>query len=264
MFDGRVSGVAKALLPREHGAYFELGFPLLTGLTVAGPTVSSAAIALAAVALFLAHEPLAVLSGLRGRRLQEQAGADARATFAVLVTIGALVGVTGIWLAGAAAQRAALVPLVLAAALVPWIIRRQQKSVAAELVVVAVFASLVLPVGAAGGMEPGIARIAAAVWFAGYVPGTIAVHALKLHHKGRPAAPAMRTAGVAVSVGAVGGAVGAAAIGWVPALAAVAVLPPAAAAGLLSARPVHPRHLKRVGWSLVGTSTVTWVCLLLL
>ena len=155
-------------------------------------------------------------------------------------------------------------PLVLAGALVPWIIRRQQKSLAAEFVVVAVFASLVLPIGAAGGMDPWTARIAAAVWFASYIPGTVAVHALKQHHKGRPAAAAMRGAGVAASVGVTGIAVGAAAIGWAPALAAVAVLPPAAAAGLLSARPVHPRHLKRVGWSLVGASTVTWVCLLLL
>jgi hypothetical protein len=25
---------------------------------------------------------------------------------------------------------------------------------------------------------------------------------------------------------------------------------------------VHPRHLKRVGWSLVAANTVTWICLL--
>jgi len=113
-------------------------------------------------------------------------------------------------------------------------------------------------------MDPRIARIVAAVWFASYVPGTVAVHAMKLHHKGRPAAPVMRGAGVAVALAVVGVGVGAAAVRWVPTLAAVAILPPALAAGVLSARPVHPRNLKRVGWSLVGTSTVTWVCLLLM
>ena len=256
--------MSKALLPREHGAYFELGFPVLSGLTVAAPTMASVAIATSAVALFLAHEPLAVLSGLRGRRLQEQAGADARTVFGTLVTVGAVVGLAGLWMAGSAAQRAALIPLVLTGALAPWIIRRQQKSIAAELMVVAVFASLVLPLGAAGGMDPRVTRIVAAVWFASYVPGTVAVHALKLYHKGRPTASAMRGAGIVVSLAVIAAAARAAAGGWVPLLAAAAVLPPALAAGTLSVRPVHPRNLKRVGWSLVGTSTVTWVCLLLM
>ncbi|MFW5947417.1 MAG: YwiC-like family protein, partial [Gemmatimonadota bacterium] len=60
----RVSG----LMPREHGAYAQLGFPLVTGLVYSGGQPGAVAFAVAAVAFFLLHEPLAVRSGARGAR----------------------------------------------------------------------------------------------------------------------------------------------------------------------------------------------------
>lgn len=56
------------MLPKEHGAYGQLGFPLVTSLIVAGPAYASVLVAAAAVALFLAHEPMLVLLGYRGVR----------------------------------------------------------------------------------------------------------------------------------------------------------------------------------------------------
>ena len=56
--------------------------------------------------------------------------------------------------------------------------------------------------------------------------------------------------------------------GWVlevnPYLApgAAALLPPALAIIILSLIRVHPRHLKRVGWTLVGADTLTLLLLL--
>jgi hypothetical protein len=41
-------------------------------------------------------------------------------------------------------------------------------------------------------------------------------------------------------------------LGW-------AALVPAAAALYVAARPLHPRHLKRVGWSLVAANLVALV-----
>ena len=49
------------MLPREHGAYGQLAFPLVTALVIAGVTLSGVLIAVAAIAGFLAHEPLLVL-----------------------------------------------------------------------------------------------------------------------------------------------------------------------------------------------------------
>lgn len=43
----------RSLLPREHGAYAELLFPLLTGLALGRPRPAAVGFALAAVLFFL-------------------------------------------------------------------------------------------------------------------------------------------------------------------------------------------------------------------
>ena len=60
------------LVPREHGAYGQLAFPLITSFLVAGVSTVSLLIAASVVAGFLAHEPLLVLVGRRGARAQRQ------------------------------------------------------------------------------------------------------------------------------------------------------------------------------------------------
>ncbi len=57
-----------AFLPKEHGAYGQLAFPLVTALAVSGTSVPAGLIALAVVACFLAHEPLLVLLGMVSSR----------------------------------------------------------------------------------------------------------------------------------------------------------------------------------------------------
>ena len=44
--------------PREHGAYVQLLAPLLAALVAGRPTVAAGAWCVAAIAGFLAHEPL--------------------------------------------------------------------------------------------------------------------------------------------------------------------------------------------------------------
>jgi hypothetical protein len=255
--------VSRFLLPREHGAYFELGFPLLSALTVVAPTLASAAMAFAAVLFFLAHEPVAVVSGVRGRRIRDESGHRAWTMLATVAGVGLAVGTAGLLLAEDTARLATLVPLALAVLLVPWVIMRRQKSLPAELLVIGVFATLVLPIGRAGGMSWDLAMTVTAVWLASFVPGTITVHAIKQHHKRHQGAALMRAAGAGAAL-AVGAVAVVALVSGVPAAAALAVFPPAGAALVLAVRPVHPRHLRRVGWTLVTTGTVTWVCLLYL
>ncbi len=256
--------MSRLLLPREHGAYFELGFPLLSALTVAAPTLASAAMACAAVLFFLAHEPIAVVSGVRGRRIRDESARRAWATLAIVGGMGLVVGTAGLVLAEATARQAALVPLGLATLLVPWVIVGRQKSLPAELLVIGVFATLVLPLGRAGGMSWGLAMTVTTVWIASFLPGTITVHAIKLHHKRHPRASLMRAAGAGAALAVGTAAVMAVLTSGVPLPAGLAVLPPAGAALVLSVRPVHPRNLRRVGWTLVTTGTITWICLLFL
>ena len=66
-----------SLLPKEHGAYGQIAFPLATAFVVAGVSTAGLLLAAAVVAGFLAHEPAAVLLGLRGARPLVH-GSDAR------------------------------------------------------------------------------------------------------------------------------------------------------------------------------------------
>jgi len=54
------------MIPREHGAYGQLLFPLATALLIARPTAAALAIAGVAVTVFLLHEWLLVMIGGRG------------------------------------------------------------------------------------------------------------------------------------------------------------------------------------------------------
>jgi peptidoglycan/LPS O-acetylase OafA/YrhL len=160
-----------------------------------------------------------------------------------MLAAGALVlGVCSILLGGPEVRTAVLVPLVPAAAVTPWLVRGRQKSLLAEILIV----------------------VATGVWFVSFGLATVAVHGLKLSHKGRPGARRLR-----LGVLLLGGGVWvlgfvAAAEGHVPLLVPASVVPPVAVACVVSVVAVHPRRLKTVGWSLVSANAITLICLLLL
>ncbi|PWT82253.1 MAG: hypothetical protein C5B57_08975 [Blastocatellia bacterium] len=52
----------RIMLPREHGVYGQMLFPLATALLVGRPTVPAFALVAAGVFAFLAHESLLVVS----------------------------------------------------------------------------------------------------------------------------------------------------------------------------------------------------------
>ncbi|MEZ6150463.1 MAG: YwiC-like family protein [Pirellulaceae bacterium] len=56
-----------AMEPKEHGAYAILGIPIASSLLIAGASVPGVCIAIAAVAGFLAHEPLLIVCGSQQR-----------------------------------------------------------------------------------------------------------------------------------------------------------------------------------------------------
>src|SRR5512140_1483244 len=71
------------LIPREHGAYGQLGFPLLAALGCGRPGVAALCLVLAFVAAFIAHEPVLILLGDRGTRARRESYRDAVLTLAV-------------------------------------------------------------------------------------------------------------------------------------------------------------------------------------
>jgi hypothetical protein len=253
------------LLPREHGAYAQLAFPLLTGLALAVPTLSTLALGIAAVAFFLANEPVAIQRGARGKRLQDQEGERARVQGSVLLGAGAILGAVGVVTGWPEVWPAVLFPTFAGILLVPLVLLGRQKTLPGEFLVITTFATLVLPMAAASGVDPTRASLASAVWWVSFGLGTLEVHAIKARHKNTGRAGWTRwvspLASGLVLAGAVFLALGQ---GGFPASAgpAAALIPPSLAIFTLSLVRVHPKHLKRVGWSLVAANSLALIFLL--
>ncbi len=250
------------LWPREHGAYAQLGFPLLTGLVYGGGDPAAFAFAVVAIAGFLAHEPVAILTSVRGARLKEQLRRPARRRLVLLTGIAAVGSLGAVLLAPARAWLAAALPAVLAALLLPTLGTRRMKSIPAELGAVAVFSAAVLPLALSGPVDPADAGIAAATWFAAFVPAVFAVHAIKAALRRRPGERWLLWAAPLVAALSLGAVLAGAILADARELLAAAV--PVTVILALDFRPPHPRHLKRVGWTLVAANAVALILLLTL
>lgn len=241
-----------------------MAFPLVTGLALGRPSFPGLGLAVAAVAFFLAYEPLAILQGVRGPRLKAQEQDRARTRAAVLLGVGILMG--GLGAAGAWGR---IWPILLYPAgplllLLPLFLLGRHKSLVGELLVVTAFATLVLPLGAASGADRGRLISAAFVWWASFSLGTLEVHAIKARHKNTQRSRWTRWGSPAASAATVCICCALAASGGSPyAWPALALLPPAVGILGLSFIRVHPRHLKRVGWTLVGANTIALILLIL-
>jgi hypothetical protein len=251
------------LMPREHGAYAQLGFPLLTGLIYGGGEPGAVAFAVVAVALFLGHEPMAVLAGVRGGRLQEQLRIPARRRILFLGGAAAAGLVAAAGLAPPRAWLGAMIPGGLGLLLLPALGTRRMKSIPAEIVASGVFAGSVIPMALCGDTTLVAAGRATLVWLGAILPAIFTVHAIKAALKKRPEERWVRFAAPAVA-GLVVGASITFSILAPDTRELLAAVPPALAALVLSLRPPHPRHLKRVGWAMVTAYTATLVLLLVL
>jgi hypothetical protein len=99
------------MLPREHGAYGQLLFPLATALAIGRPGWPAVALALAAIAVFLAHEPLLVLVGQRGLRAARERGSEARRWLAAFAGAAVVCGAAALAGLPAEARVALLLPI---------------------------------------------------------------------------------------------------------------------------------------------------------
>jgi hypothetical protein len=253
-----------ALLPREHGAYAQLGYPLLTGLILSGGHPGALAFAVSGIALFLAHEPMAVIMGMRGVRLRDALVRPSRRRLWILAAVTLAGLLAAMMLAPWRAWQAALVPAIPGVALVPLFLLNRIKTLLGEVVAAAAFSASLLPVAMSGPVAVDVAAAAALVWFGATVPAIVSVHAVKASHKGRPRGRwlllATRVLAVLVALSAVAAALTLPA----PAGRALAVLPPALAVFAIGLILPHPRHLKRIGWTMVVANTLALVLLLIL
>ncbi len=250
------------LIPREHGAYAEVAFPLLTALGLGRLNSAQLLLAAATIAVFLAHEPLLIMAGERGRRTRSQLKERAQRATAAFLASAIASGSLGWWSAPETARLAVFLPLSLGALLVPLIFLHREKSTVGELLVALTFSSTLIPVALAGGVSPRTAVIASAVWGAVFSLATLTVRAViasvkKTINRRRPF-----YAIASLSLATIVTAFLLTMTNTLPTLAAVSVLPSslvALAGGLLG---VHPRHLRTMGWSLVGSNFIALAVLL--
>jgi hypothetical protein len=244
----------RQLIPREHGAYAELGFPLLSGLALGSPGHAAWLFALAAVLVFVANEPLVVLLGVRGKRLQQELAVAARRQVAILGGLGAVAGMAALWLAPSEARGLALLPAVLATGLVPVVLSKNLKTLPGEVIAGAAFSAMHLPVAAAGGVAGVDLWGPPVMWFAVTVAATLAVHSIKSRVTGATpwVTPVATWAAQAALLAAL------AAWAWVPDWRSVALAAclPLAGVVVVNYLAPSPRKLKQVGWAVVAANAL--------
>jgi hypothetical protein len=249
-----------SLLPREHGAYGQLAMPLLTGLAIARPSASSFALAAAVVLAFVAHEPLLVLLGQRGKRLLGEEGARAARLLGGLGLAAGGTGVVGFALAPRDARLALLAPVVLGIVVAAFVWKRLEKTAAGEILVAATFAACGAVVALAGDAPREVAVAVFAAWVFAFTAATISVRAVLRRLKTKGAVDRRRAAAVA--------ALAIVAAAWILAsrtglhlAVPLSLVPIAVVSILLAVVPVTPRQLKAAGWAIVAASAVTLLVL---
>ena len=248
------------MIPKEHGAYGQLLFPLVSALLVARPAAAAFALAAAALAAFLSHESLLVLLGQRGTRATREQGGQARRWFAWLAGLALVFGAAGVRLAPHAARVALLVPLACGGLLAVWILRRRERTTAGELLTAVSLSSLALPVALAAGAPLPAALTCTLVFAVSFVVATVSVRAVIMWARHR-AGTGTRVTAALVAVGGVAALAVLARAGVTAGVAPLAALPVCGTGLVLALGVPSPRHLRTIGWTLVATTALTAIVL---
>jgi hypothetical protein len=258
----RAFGHRGVVLPKEHGAYAEIIFPLITALYLGNGNIASLLLAAAAIAAFLAHESFLVILGERGVRARTQLRAQAMGTAGLLLTAAMTAAALGLWHAPAGVLRAALIPLCATALLVPLIFGRREKTLAGEFLVALIFSSALIPVARAGDVRFHTAMVASSAWFGIFALQTLSVRAVKAHVKTALGMSSPALIVVALSLAVVFAALILAGVRGLAVIPMMAVCP-AALVGLACVwLRVHPRHLRSLGWVLVASDLIALAVLM--
>lgn len=249
-------------LPREHGAYGQLGFPLATALLVSGASSGALLLTTAAVAAFLAHEPASVLLGLRGARVKREQRREALAWLVWWTTVSIVAALAALAVIPAAAWLWLGLPLAPAVLLGYAALHGREKSWYGEVAAACAFSSVAVPVTLASGATIQEAFSVTVPFATLFVTSTLAVRVVILHVRGGGRAGgevATRRAALAVAAGSAAALALSVAGQWLAPAALVASTPGLVGSSLLAVRPPAPARLRIVGWTLVALSLGTAV-----
>lgn len=252
------------MLPREHGAYRQLLLPLATALAISDAPVPAILTAAAALAAFVAHEPLLVLLGGRGARARREQRHRAIAWLSVSGGIAIVAGLAALASAPPHARWLFAFPLVPAAVLAWLLVTGREKSTLGEITSAIAFASVTIPIIAVAGPAP-LRGVVVAFTFAGlFIVSTLGVRIVVLRTRGGGDPHAVRVTRLQLAAALVVIAIGipVAALSEVrTGIAALAILPGVAVAAALAFRPPPARRLRTVGWTLLSTTAFLAIAL---
>ena len=249
----------RKMVPREHGAYAELLFPIVTVFIGGSPTTSTWLLAIGAIAAFLANEPLLVLFGQRGTRTKREESDRAKRALLIFALVALGTGVAGLVLAPMVVQYAVGVPLVLGAGLVMLAIQGLERSMVGEGLAAATLSSIAIPLGLSAGLDLTSTLAVALIWLVTSLLGTAVVRLTVARTKAKTDEELARVRFkrallvlVSVAVIAVGVAApyGSRVSLWVLA----AAVPVAVVVLVLAALQPTARRLRLMGWSLVAAN----------
>lgn len=241
-----------SLMPREHGAYAQLALPMVTALASRWPSLAALSMSAAAIAVFLSHEPIGILFGMRGTRaLREERDRCVR-RLVVMAIVAIMGGIGGLFMAPPIARIAAVVPLGLALPVTLLLARKLERSLGGELLAVAMLSTVSLPIALASGVTLKGALTATTVWIAVFGAATLLARALIRKTDALP-----RWALAMIGASPVVAAVTCVAIGFVPLGVVFALVPTCVLCVALALSPPPPKRIRMVGWSLAASSLVT-------
>lgn len=244
------------MLPREHGAYGQLLFPLATALAIGRPGVAAWCLAAAAAGVFVAHEPLLVLTGQRGARAARELRGGAWRWFAVAASASVCFGVAAVVTMPPAARQALVVPVLGAIVVASFVVAHREHTTAGEMASAVGLSSIALPVSLSAGASLRGSLTCALVFALVFVVATLCVRAMIVWTR-HPLGRGTRAGGAAIAVAAL------AALAWLARSGLAAPIAPWAAAPaclvgfVVAVAAPSPRHVRTIGWLLVGATTLT-------
>jgi len=249
----RVS-LSRVLLPTEHGGWAFLAEPVFLGSLVAF-SWAGLAIALAAVAGFLARQPLRLFVMDRRRLRRHPRTAVAEQAFAGSAVAGALALAAG----GLLAKRPFLVPLGLAAPLAALALAldldRRAREVAAEVAAAVALASVASAIALAGGWSMAHALGLWGILAARAVPTILYVRARLRLDRREPAGVAGAIAAHALAIAGTALLAGRGVVPW-SAAGAITLLAARCAYGLSAVRPAMTTKQIGISEAIFGAITV--------
>lgn len=253
------------MFPREHGAYGQLIFPLITALAIGHPGADALCLSASAVCAFIAHEPLLVLLGHRGARAAREQGLRARRWLGAFAAAAIASGAIAMVLMPVAARIALVAPAAGGAIAAGVIIGHREHTVAGEIVAATTLSSFAFPVALTAAATVTAAATCAVVFAIGFIVATAAVHSIVSRTPcpvepttpsapGAAARPMPRFAAAAVALVAIASLALVSRAGVVHRIAPAAAMPMCGAALVLVVFAPSPRRLRRVGWMLVAAT----------